>query len=558
LATPGVIAGRYELLGRLGSGGMATVYLARDNVLDVQRAIKVIAPELTRRRQVRERFINEAKVMAMLEHPNIVRLYDIGIDGDQDFMVMEVLQGGTLLDRVELLGPLPPRQAADVFDQVLAALSEAHRLGIVHRDVKPHNILLDKAGTPKVTDFGIARLVHAEKALTRTGAMMGTFAYMAPEQRTRANEAEPPADVYAVGCTLYAVLTGEEPIDLFMPLHQERFGSRFIAPIAALLTRATAYRPEDRFQSADEMRAALAAIYDDLPNMPSDAPPLALEGFDARVGELATDEQPQANGTFEMLAGPVGGDAGHPTSSLDPLNVSTLPGDEPISTTGARTPAWVLPTFFAVLAGVALGGSGAWFFAPNRSAAPTDPAGVPAVTAPVTSPVTTPVEPPPGTDEPALVPPATGSELEPVADAALAVPGEHGAVAAVEGTDVAAVVPPDAPRPRRAPVLGQVVSAAASKVGSKLVFDVRAAGLSAAPLHFLREPPGGPPEYVVFVPGASAALPSPTLPTRDSGLSALRWVADDAGVRFSLVGLRATPQDVTRDDQGFILTMEVE
>lgn len=267
--------GRYRLVGVLGEGGMATVYRAWDARLQVWRAIKVLDAALTDRPNVRQRFENEARTMARLHHRNIVTVHDVGADGARVFMVMELVEGGSLVDWVEENGPMPPRMALDVLGEVLAALQVAHDNHVVHRDIKPHNILVDRSGTAKVSDFGIARVADTDHSLTKTGAMMGTWTYMAPEQRTSARRVDARADVYAAGATLYALLTAREPFDLYTTeLHEELFAG-MPEDLAAPIKRACRYRPEDRYESADAMREALRTLAGEYATLPPGTPPLS-------------------------------------------------------------------------------------------------------------------------------------------------------------------------------------------------------------------------------------------------------------------------------------------
>ena len=152
-AAPPLADGRYRLITVLGVGGMATVYKAFDGRLQVPRAIKILSPELGLRPSLRARFESEASMMALLEHPNIVRIYDVGADGDRAYIVMELVDGGSLLDRVKTGGKLPPNLALRVTIDMLDALGVAHKRGVVHRDIKPHNILLSSDGNLRITDF---------------------------------------------------------------------------------------------------------------------------------------------------------------------------------------------------------------------------------------------------------------------------------------------------------------------------------------------------------------------------------------------------------------------
>ncbi len=273
---PSLCNGRYRLVAVLGTGGMATVYRAYDALLDVFRAVKVLDPELTSRRKTRERFLNEARTMAKLHHENVVAVYDMGVDGDRVYMLMELVDGGSLMERVDSHGPLPPRMALNVVASVLSALDASHAIGVVHRDVKPHNVLLTTEGVPKVTDFGIASVADADRDLTRTGAVMGTWAYMAPEQRKNAKIADPRSDVYGTGALLFAVTTGLEPLDLYVPDSHDDVLSGMPSALADLIRHSTRYKPDERPASAKAFEAMIRMAVQALPLDPPGLPPLAL------------------------------------------------------------------------------------------------------------------------------------------------------------------------------------------------------------------------------------------------------------------------------------------
>jgi serine/threonine protein kinase len=276
-AAPPLHHGRYQLQKVLGAGGMATVYRARDSLLQVDRAIKVLAPHLSKRRSIRERFLLEARSMAKIAAPNVVRVFDFGQDADRVFLVMEVVEGGSLMDRVEQQGPFPPDVAAQLIAGALDGLSAAHEAGYVHRDVKPHNILMTAEGTPKLTDFGIAQAQTDSPNLTRTGTVMGTWAYMAPEQRTDAKRADLRSDLYSMGATLYACVTGADPFDLYVEQVAAELDQRMPLALANVVRRATRYAPDDRFQSAHEMAAALRKVAPQLGSAPPPPVPSAEE-----------------------------------------------------------------------------------------------------------------------------------------------------------------------------------------------------------------------------------------------------------------------------------------
>ncbi len=256
--------GRYSLRRILGSGGMATVYEAWDTRLEVRRAIKILNPTAARVTQVTERFEREARTMAQLAHPHIALVLDVDRDGKKVFIVMELLEGGSLADLVKEQGPRTFGRSVEICDQVLQALALAHEQGVVHRDIKPHNVLLDAKGVCQVTDFGIAQISDQDANLTRTGAVLGTWMFMAPELRTDAKKASPRSDLYAVGTMLYILLTAREPFDLFASnLHDEHFEG-IPAPLREVMTTATRFHPEERYETAKRMREALASALDAL------------------------------------------------------------------------------------------------------------------------------------------------------------------------------------------------------------------------------------------------------------------------------------------------------
>ena len=262
-----VLAERYELRGRLGAGGMAEVYDGWDPVLDRRVAVKVLRRGLDGHAQ--ERFLREARTAASLSHPNIVAVYDTGRHGELAYLVMEHVDGPDLA-RVLRDGPLPQRRATRITDQLLAALAAAHARGLVHRDVKPANVLLTGDGTAKLTDFGIAKRALAGSELTATGQVFGTPAYLSPEQ-ARGEPAGPGSDLYAVGCVLYEMIAGRPPFvgddpmavihghlrEPPPPLFRQRPGVDM--SLVRVTERALAKHPSERFGDAEQMRDALAA-----------------------------------------------------------------------------------------------------------------------------------------------------------------------------------------------------------------------------------------------------------------------------------------------------------
>lgn len=277
-AAPSLADGRYRLVSVLGRGGMATVYLGFDTRLHIWRAVKVLNPALAASSVIRERFQREARTMVRIRHPNVVAVHDMGQDGNRLYIVMELLPGGSVQHHLQKQGPLPPRQAAAITCDVLRGLGAVHGSHVVHRDVKPANVLLDIDGTPKIGDFGIARLSDEDHpGITRSGAAVGTWAFMAPEQKKNSRVVDGRADVYATGASLFAMLTREEPHDLDRPdVHAETMEG-IAAPLREVILRATRYRMEERFGTTDEMRLALEAAMNELPPSPPGAAlPLVL------------------------------------------------------------------------------------------------------------------------------------------------------------------------------------------------------------------------------------------------------------------------------------------
>jgi hypothetical protein len=262
-----LLAGRYEVGQLLGVGGMARVHEAYDRVLDRRVAVKVL-PEDAVDPVARERFLREARSSARFTHPNAVAVYDAGRDGETLYLVMELVPGPTLARRLAEHGAVPAAEATSIASAVLAALDAAHAAGIVHRDVKPGNILLGPSGA-KLADFGIAKRLDDLRAdLTGHGQFVGTPKYLAPEQLAGL-PATPATDLYAVGVVLYEMLTGTAPFDGGTPMatalaHREAPVPRVRAAngtvsvsLADTVERALAKDPQDRFVSAAAMRAAL-------------------------------------------------------------------------------------------------------------------------------------------------------------------------------------------------------------------------------------------------------------------------------------------------------------
>lgn len=204
----------YQIKELIGQGGMASVYLAEHEKLKTKAAIKILNPVLAANNDIRQRFENEARMMASLDHPNIIRVYDFMDEDGILAIIMEYLQGYNLDEWMKKNGPMPTEQTIPMFQQVLSAFAYAHDQNIIHRDIKPSNIFLINEKTPKILDFGIAKLVQeGSKALTQTGTQMGTPVYMSPEQVNDAKHIDHRSDIYSLGVTLWTILAGKPPYD---------------------------------------------------------------------------------------------------------------------------------------------------------------------------------------------------------------------------------------------------------------------------------------------------------------------------------------------------------
>ncbi|MCB9687487.1 MAG: protein kinase [Alphaproteobacteria bacterium] len=232
---------------------MSTVYRAYDTKLGVWRAMKILNPQHARRARLRNRFESEARTMARLEHPNLVRIYDVGVEGKLPFMIMEIVMGGSLQEWVERHGPMPLPLAFQATRQVLLGVACVHEAGIVHRDIKPHNVLVAPPGICKLTDFGIAQI--QDDARTKTGSVLGTQGYMAPEQRLDAKSVDHRADLYGVGAMLWSLLTGRIAQDLYNFAKQPKLSKGLDPRAIPVLTHSLTYAREDRYQDAASMLA---------------------------------------------------------------------------------------------------------------------------------------------------------------------------------------------------------------------------------------------------------------------------------------------------------------
>src|SRR5207302_261602 len=284
-AISSALAGQYEVDREIGRGGMGVVYLARDLRLDRLVAIKTLPAQLADDVAVRERFLREARTAARLSHPNIVPIHRADEIAGQVFFVMGFVDGDSLAAKLKA-GPLSPKDAVPILRDVASALAYAHRHGVVHRDVKTENILLESTtGRAMVTDFGIARLAEAAP-LTATGQVLGTVYYLSPEQ-VSGDDVDARSDIYALGVVGYAMLAGKFPFDgtlasavLVAHVTKQPPPLRPAAPdvpasLASIIDRCLAKDPAHRFQTCDELDAALAAAQTDA-NRVTTRPPTPL------------------------------------------------------------------------------------------------------------------------------------------------------------------------------------------------------------------------------------------------------------------------------------------
>jgi serine/threonine-protein kinase len=266
-----VLAGRYRLGRRISRTEMAEVYEAVDEVLDRTVAVKLLLPELAGDSDFVTRFQREARAAASLNHPNIAAVYDSGEHDGQYFIVMEYIDGPTLADVIKEDAPLPETRAAEIGMEIAAALGAAHQQGIVHRDMKPGNVLLGGGGLVKVVDFGIARAVESQTDLTRPGTIVGSATYLSPEQAMGGNIGTP-SDIYSLGVVLYCMAAGQAPFSADSPVaiahqhvHQDPVPpSQHVPDVSpafeGLVLRMLAKDPADRPASAEDVRQELLAV----------------------------------------------------------------------------------------------------------------------------------------------------------------------------------------------------------------------------------------------------------------------------------------------------------
>jgi predicted Ser/Thr protein kinase len=365
--------GPYTIVARLGEGGMAVVYKGFQESLNRYVAIKVLRAELARDEEFVTRFRREALSVAHLHHPNILHVYDAGAAHGWYYIAMDYAEGGSLKDLIAR-GPLAVDQAASIASQVAGALDLAHQQGLVHRDVKPHNILLTREGRPLLTDFGIAKALHESTHLTRTGTSIGTPEYMSPEQ-LQGQTVDGRTDIYALGIVLFEMLTGWAPFKAPTPVATmykqvndpppslRQVNATVPAWLEAVANKALAKRPEDRYQRASEMAEALRMQR--APGVPA-VPRVGADRAPARVPPVADqrEEKRRPAGKVPILVGAIavlllvllaggaylvlGGLGREPTPEASPtavvIVVTSAPEETPVPTLiPTRTPRVATP-----------------------------------------------------------------------------------------------------------------------------------------------------------------------------------------------------------------------
>jgi hypothetical protein len=315
---PGNTLGNYEIVEKIGAGGMGAVYKAYQPALGRYVAIKVLPPQTAGDPAFGERFAQEARAVGKLRHPNIVTAFDFTQQGDIAYLVSDYIDGGTLAD--QLGAALPLDYAMGILGPIAAALDYAHARGIVHRDIKPQNVLLTREGTPVLTDFGLAKIVGPGSGMTQAGSLMGTADYMAPELAGGAESAGPPADQYALGIIAYQMLVGRHPFPSDNPLSAlmahvnkpvplpSQLGAVLPPGAEAALLRALAKKPEDRFARAGEFVRALAGSQYSVPTAasgPFAAPSTSPSQPPVAAAAPIVGAAP-AEGTFSPLLSPAG------------------------------------------------------------------------------------------------------------------------------------------------------------------------------------------------------------------------------------------------------------
>ena len=268
-----MLSGRYEVLKRVGSGGMADVYMAKDHKLNRNVAVKVLKSEYVEDEKFLKKFETEAQAVARLSHPNIVNIYDVGMEDGINYIVMELAEGITLKEYIRKKGYLSPKEMVEISTQIASAISHAHKNHIIHRDIKPQNILVSDTGIIKVTDFGIAKATSSN-TVTSTATAMGSVHYISPEQ-AKGRFCDEKSDIYSLGITMYEMVTGHVPFDhengvtiALMHLQNEitppsQIRDGIPDSLEKIILKCTMKKPEERYQTADDLIADLRLVFED-------------------------------------------------------------------------------------------------------------------------------------------------------------------------------------------------------------------------------------------------------------------------------------------------------
>ena len=268
-----MLSGRYEVFKRVGSGGMADVYMAKDHKLNRNVAVKVLKSEYVEDEKFLKKFETEAQAVARLSHPNIVNIYDVGMEDGINYIVMELAEGITLKEYIRKKGYLSPKETVEISTQIASAISHAHKNHIIHRDIKPQNILVSDTGIIKVTDFGIAKATSSN-TVTSTATAMGSVHYISPEQ-AKGRFCDEKSDIYSLGITMYEMVTGHVPFDhengvtiALMHLQNEitppsQIRDGIPDSLEKIILKCTMKKPEERYQTADDLIADLRLVFED-------------------------------------------------------------------------------------------------------------------------------------------------------------------------------------------------------------------------------------------------------------------------------------------------------
>jgi len=326
----GFYLGKYKLLNHIGTGGMGSVYLAEHLVMRHKVAIKLLPTHLAAHTSYLERFHQEARASATLNHPNMVRAFDVDHEGNIHYLVMEFVEGADLQAVVSRNGPLPYRTAADYTRQAAAGLGYAHRSGLIHRDIKPANLLVDKTGTVKILDMGLARFsdeTQGSLTMAYDQKMIGTVDYLAPEQALDSHKVDERVDVYSLGCTLYFMLSGDAPfpqgtIPQRLLQHQsaEPADIRKTRPDApeellAICRKMMAKSADDRYRTADDVAQALSDWLGDGETKPGESgaikipPPPTGPSQNEDLSLAPLDDEPSARKTAPKPTEPKAGES---------------------------------------------------------------------------------------------------------------------------------------------------------------------------------------------------------------------------------------------------------